>query len=397
MSAPGTSTADIASPRIKTKPARMLSLDVLRGLDIGFMILVNNNGDESHAYWALKHANWNGFTPTDLVFPTFLFLVGISTVFSTESRLAQGETKRSLFLHTVRRTVIIFLLGLLVNSFPHFDLHTLRFYGVLPRIAICYFIVACLYLVSPGWRDKVVLAVLALAGYFVLMRYVPVPGYGLPGRDIPFLDRDGNLVAWLDRHIFSASHLYEHTRDPEGLISTIPAVGTALMGMLAGIWLRTGRSVAEKARWIAFAGITCALLGAAWNPWFPLNKKLWTSSFVLFAGGWSLLLLALSIWVVDIIRAAESKPNRAQRSRVFTPFLVFGTNAIVAYVFSELLAGAFDNIRVGTGNLQQWLYHAIHAAVPDPAFASLLYSLGFVAVCWIPVYLLYRKRIYIKI
>ncbi len=397
MSAPGTSTADIASPRIKTKPARMLSLDVLRGLDIGFMILVNNNGDESHAYWALKHANWNGFTPTDLVFPTFLFLVGISTVFSTESRLAQGETKRSLFLHTVRRTVIIFLLGLLVNSFPHFDLHTLRFYGVLPRIAICYFIVACLYLVSPGWRDKVVLAVLALAGYFVLMRYVPVPGYGLPGRDIPFLDRDGNLVAWLDRHIFSASHLYEHTRDPEGLISTIPAVGTALMGMLAGIWLRTGRSVAEKARWIAFAGITCVLLGAAWNPWFPLNKKLWTSSFVLFAGGWSLLLLALSIWVVDIIRAPESNPNRAQRSRVFTPFLVFGTNAIVAYVFSELLAGAFDNIRVGTGNLQQWLYHAIHAAVPDPAFASLLYSLGFVAVCWIPVYLLYRKRIYIKI
>ena len=397
MSAPRTSTADIASTRLTTRPARMLSLDVLRGLDIGFMILVNNNGDGAHAYWALKHADWNGFTPTDLVFPTFLFLVGISTVFSTESRLARGESKKSLFMHTVRRTIIIFLLGLLVNSFPHFNLHTLRYYGVLPRIAICYFIVACLYLLSPGWRDKLVLLVLALGSYFVLMRYVPIPGYGLPGRDIPFLDRDANLVAWLDRHIFSASHLYERTRDPEGLISTIPAVGTALMGMLAGIWLRAQRSVAEKARWIAFAGITSVMLGAAWNPWFPLNKKLWTSSFVLFAGGWSLLLLALSIWVVDILRAPEGSPDKAQRSKIFTPFLVFGTNAIVAYVLSELLAGLIDNIHVGAGNLQQWLFHLIHAVVSDAAFASLLYSLGFVAVCWIPVYLLYRKRIYIKI
>ncbi|MBV8438014.1 MAG: DUF5009 domain-containing protein, partial [Silvibacterium sp.] len=250
---------------------------------------------------------------------------------------------------------------------------------------------------SPGWRDKLVLAIIALGGYWVMMRYVPVPGYGLPGRDIPFLDPDANLVAWLDRHIFAASHLYERTRDPEGLLSTIPAVGTALMGMLTGIWLRTGRSIAEKARWIAFVGLTCVVLGAAWNPWFPLNKKLWTSSFVLFAGGWSLLLLALSIWVVDIMRAREDSPDRAQRSRIFIPFLVFGSNAIVAYVFSELLAGGIDNIRVGTSNLQRWLYHAILAAVPDPAFASLLYSLGFVAVCWIPVYLLYRKRIYIKI
>jgi len=397
MSAPGTAATDIASTRLRTRPARMLSLDVLRGLDIGFMILVNNNGDGSRAYWALKHAQWNGFTPTDLVFPTFLFLVGISTVFSTDSRLAQGASKQSLFMHTVRRTVIIFLLGLLVNSFPHFNLHTLRFYGVLPRIAICYFAVACLYLASPGWRDKLVLAIIALGGYWVMMRYVPVPGYGLPGRDIPFLDPDANLVAWLDRHIFAASHLYERTRDPEGLLSTIPAVGTALMGMLTGIWLRTGRSIAEKARWIAFVGLTCVVLGAAWNPWFPLNKKLWTSSFVLFAGGWSLLLLALSIWVVDIMRAREDSPDRAQRSRIFIPFLVFGSNAIVAYVFSELLAGGIDNIRVGTSNLQRWLYHAILAAVPDPAFASLLYSLGFVAVCWIPVYLLYRKRIYIKI
>jgi predicted acyltransferase len=376
----------------------MLSLDVLRGLDIAFMILVNNNGDGSRAYWALKHADWNGFTPTDLVFPTFLFLVGISTVLSTEARLAQGATKQSIFLHTVRRAVIIYLLGLLVNSFPHFDMHTLRFYGVLPRIAICYFIVASLYLISPGWRSKVVLAVGALGVYWVLMRFVPVPGYGMPGQAIPFLDRDANIVAWLDRQIFSASHLYEHTRDPEGLISTIPSLGTALMGVLTGIWLRTGRSVAEKARGIAIAGTGCVLAGGIWNIWFPLNKKLWTSSFVLFAGGLSLLLLALSMWIVDIRRAPVTPEEKARRSKAFMPLLVFGMNAIVAYVFSELLAGAIGNIHMGSGgNLQPWLYHSILSVVPNPPFASLLYSLGFVAFCWIPAYLLYRRRIFIKI
>src|SRR5437588_9519154 len=144
------------------RPGRLLSLDVLRGLTIAFMILVNNNGNESQAYWPLKHASWNGFTPTDLVFPTFLFLVGISTVYSTAARLAQGATRQSLFLHVLRRSVLLYLLGLLVNSFPHFHPHTMRFYGVLPRIAICYLIIASLYLISPGWRSKAAMAVAAL-------------------------------------------------------------------------------------------------------------------------------------------------------------------------------------------------------------------------------------------
>src|SRR5271170_3131103 len=162
-----TAATTISQPAL-VKPARMVSLDVLRGLTIGFMIMVNNNGDGSLAYWAMKHAAWNGFTPTDLVFPTFLFLVGISTVFSTQARLAQGATKQSIFLHTLRRTVILYLLGLVVNSFPFFHLSTMRFYGVLPRIAICYLIVASLYLISPGWRGKAAFAVAALVAYWIL-------------------------------------------------------------------------------------------------------------------------------------------------------------------------------------------------------------------------------------
>jgi len=382
----------------QTKPDRLLSLDLLRGLTIGFMILVNNNGDGEHAYWALKHAAWNGFTPTDLVFPTFLFLVGISTVLSTASRLARGATRQSLFLHTLRRAVILVLLGIVVNSFPFFQLHTMRFYGVLQRIAICYLIVATLYIFRPEWRSKAALVVAALVGYWLLMRFVPVPGYGTPTHEIPLLDRDANLAAWLDRHIFPASHLYEGTRDPEGLLSSLPALATTLLGLLTGVWLRTSHTLRHKARGIAIAGLSCALLGGLWNLSFPVNKKLWTSSYVLFAGGLSLLLLALAIWIVDVRSPKQSDPEVAGRSRLFTPLLVFGTNAITAYVFSELLSAAIGNIRMGPGvNLQEALYRSILGVVADPAFASLLYSLGFVLICWLATYPLYRQKLFIKI
>jgi predicted acyltransferase len=391
-------TATAISQPVLVKPVRMVSLDVLRGLTIGFMIMVNNNGDGNLAYWAMKHAAWNGFTPTDLVFPTFLFLVGVSTVFSTQARLAQGATRQSIFLHTLRRTIILYLLGLVVNSFPFFHLSTMRFYGVLPRIAICYLFVATLYLISSGWKDKVALVIAALIGYWLLMRFVPVPGYGLPGRDVPLLDHDGNLVAWLDRQIFSAPHLYERTRDPEGLLSTIPALGTALIGLLTGLWLRTSHTLAEKARSIAIAGISGLILGGIWNIWFPINKKLWTSSYVLFAAGFSLLLLALSIWIVDIRSQREADADPATRYRRFMPLLVFGVNAIAAYVLSELLPGIFENIHVRPGvSFLHWCYLGILQVVPDPALASLLYSFAYAAACWIPMYVLYRKRIYIKI
>jgi predicted acyltransferase len=381
--------AAIAMPTRRTE--RLLSLDVLRGITIAFMILVNNNGNEAAAYWPLKHAAWNGFTPTDLVFPTFLFLVGISIVFSTSSRLARGASRQSLFFHVVRRSILLYLLGLVVNSFPYFHLHTMRFYGVLPRIAICYFIVASLYLISPGWRDKLILLIVALAGYWVLMRFVSVPGYGVPGRDVPLLDHDANLTAWLDRQIFSASHLYEHTRDPEGLLSTLPAVATALIGMLTGMWLRTEPAISSKIKGIFVAGFAGVLLGWLWNFTFPINKKLWTSSYVLFAAGFSLLLLALCLVLVD-------RRKGSVKSRLLAPWVVFGTNAIAAYVFSELLQSTLNSIHLQQGvNLQRWIYLSIQHVVPNLAFASLLYSVGFVVFCWVFVDVLYRRDIFLKV
>jgi predicted acyltransferase len=182
------------------------------------------------------------------------------------------------------------------------------------------------------------------------------------------------------------------------LLSTLPALATTLLGLLTGVWLLTSHTLARKARGIAVAGLSCAAAGGLWNLSFPINKKLWTSSYVLFAGGLSLLLLALSIWIVDVRTAKQSHPEVAGRSPLFTPLRVFGSNAITAYVFSELLGSAIGNIHTGPGvNLQQTLYRSIHVVVPDPAFASLLYSLGFVLICWLATYPPYRQKIFIKI
>jgi predicted acyltransferase len=378
---------------------RYLAVDLLRGLTIAFMILVNNNGGE-RAFAALKHAEWNGFTPTDLVFPTFLFLVGASIVFSTESRLARGVTRASLFAHTVRRAIIIFLLGLVVNSAPFFHISTMRYYGVLPRIALCYLIIASLYIWirrpqgsaagQPTVADKIGLLLACLLGYYFLMRFVPVPGFGVPGRDIPLLDHDANIVAWLDRQIFSAKHLYEGTRDPEGLLSTIPALGTTLIGVLTGLFLRSSsRSDSRKAITLAIAGASGVILGLLWNPWFPINKKLWTSSFVLHAAGWSLLILAAFWFLVQV---------RGYRRGTWV-LQVFGTNAITAYVISEVMAACLDNVRIGPHtNVLRWTSQHVAALIPSyPALGALAYSLLYVLVCWLLVLPLYRKKIFIKI
>lgn len=395
----GTVDSDIVRKPTATKPDRLLSLDVLRGLTIAFMIMVNNQVGPA-PFRELTHAKWNGFTATDLVFPTFLLLVGLSTVLSMTARLARGATRKELFLHTVRRAAVLILFGLVVNNFPYFHLATARYYGVLPRIGLCYFVVASLFLISPKWKDKVVIAVVCLVGYWALMRFVPVPGFGVPTHEIPINDHDANLTAWLDRHIFSGAHLYERTRDPEGLLSTLPSIATALFGMLAGMWLRANRTTAAKAGMLAMTGVIFLAVGLAWDPFFPINKKLWTSSFSLYAGGWSLLLLAASIYVIDVWRAGRSKLGSGgpESATLYTPLMVFGTNSILAYMISELGDSILHNIHTASGvNLKAAAYRMIINVVPDPAWSSLLYSVGFMALCWLPVLVFYRKRIFLRI
>lgn len=383
-----------------TAMRRLVSLDALRGLTIAFMIMVNNTG--GHGAWKqMQHSPWNGMTATDLVFPGFLFIVGISVVFSVEARLARGATRAQLARHTVQRAVILFAFGVIVNGFPYFHLAHLRIYGVLQRIAVCYLVVGLLYLFDRRVWTKIALLIVVLAGYWVLVRWVPVPGAGLPGRDIAFLDRNQNIVAWVDRHLMPG-HLYEdwpdhNARDPEGLLSDIPAVGTTLLGLLAGLWLRSGKEISTKTLGLVAGAAACMAAGYFWSIWFPLNKKMWTSSYVLAAAGWSLALLALAWWAVEQKGWGKTRAGKA----ALWPWLVFGSNAIVAYMISELLPGVFGLITIGPDekrlDLDRWVYFHTFIHIPDPGWRALAYSMIFAAICFGPVWVLYRKRIFLKV
>jgi predicted acyltransferase len=357
--------------------------------------MVNNNGG-SGSWGFMNHAAWNGLTATDLVFPTFVFVMGLSVVFAIEGRLARGATRAQLVRHTAQRAVILCLLGIVVNSFPFFELEHMRFYGVLQRIAVCYLAVSLLYLWDRRAWPIATALVVALVGYWVLLRWVPVPGAGLPGRDVPFMDVQQNLVSWIDRQLFPY-HLYRdvpdhNVRDPEGLLSDLPAIGTALMGMLAGLWLRTRRPIPAKASGLAAAAIGSLALGYAWALWFPLNKNLWTSSYVLVAGGYSLALTAAAFWAIE---------QKGWRTGWTWIWLVFGSNAIAAYMFSELLPAVLQNIHVGSGrtrtDLITFVFDHVFAHVPDPGWAAFAYSVSFAAVCFVPVWMLYRRRIFLKV
>jgi predicted acyltransferase len=336
------------------------------------------------------------------VFPTFLFVVGASIVFAYQARLAKGATRAELAWHTVKRAVILYLLGIVVNSFPYFHLVHMRFYGVLQRIAVCYLVVGLFYLWDKRVWTKVAVLVAVLVGYWVLVRWVPVPGAGMPGRDIPFLDTDQNIVAWVDRQLMP-NHLYEdftthNVRDPEGLLSDIPAVGTALLGLLTGLWLRSQRELKTKAMGLAAGAAVCLASGYLWSMWFPLNKKMWTSSFVLTAAGWSLTVFALAFWAVEI--KGWGKDRGWTRSAVW-PWLVFGSNAIAAYMVSELLGGIVDLFPFTADgrkmNALGWARIHIFGLIPNPGWAAFGYSFSFMALCFIPVWILYRKKIFLKV
>ena len=372
----------------RAQTERFTSLDVLRGLTIAAMILVNNNGDERYAYWPLLHARWNGWTPTDIIFPTFLFMVGLSMAFSFPSRLAKAQTRMSVLPHILRRAAVLILLGLLVNSFPLFHLHSIRMYGVLQRIALCY-VFTSLFLLWSNTKGRIAVACSLLVGYWVLMRYVPVPGYGFPGQDFPLLDPWKNLAAYLDRWLLPG-HLYgDGTYDPEGLLSTLPAIATTLFGVLTGEWLRSQRSKVVKAAGILAAGVAGIVAGEVWSHWFPINKRMWTSSYVLLAAGIACVLLAALYWLVDC---------KGWKGKWTVPWLAFGMNAITLYIFSELLAAGIDRWHTASGiSLQEIAFYKIADRIPDLSLASLMYSVAFLAVCGMLAWWMYGKKIFVKI
>jgi predicted acyltransferase len=356
------------------------------------MILVNNPGND-HPYWPLEHAEWNGWTPTDLVFPFFLFIVGVSLVFSSESRLRRGDSRNVLLLHAFRRAVILFAIGLAMNyslvliaptAFPG-----LRIPGVLQRIGVCYLAASILFLCTRPRTRAIVVAAL-LIGYWVLMRFVPVPGFGVPGRDIPFLHPDANLAAYLDRKFLTT--LWEKTRDPEGLLSTLPAIATALLGVFTGEWLRSKNSSQTKLVGMLAFGVVGLAVGRTWGIWFPINKKLWTSSYVLFTAGFALVCLALCYWATDIKR---------WRGALAKPFLIFGRNAIAAYIvawFFAVLQFVINFRRNGQiESSHDCIFQHFFAPLGSPSFASLLFSLVFVVLCLIPIWLMDRRKIFLKI
>ena len=277
--------AIIASPSNAMDNERLVSLDAFRGLTIAAMILVNNPGDWGHVYWPLEHAPWHGWTPTDLIFPFFLFMVGTAIPFSRRARAGEAA----------RRALVIAALGLFMAAYPYFDLTTVRIPGVLVRIALCYLAVwATSRLGGPAVQAAI--AAVLLTGYWYLMTRVPVPGGGPPT-----LDPETNLGAWLDRLLLDG-HLWRQSRtwDPEGVLSTMPAIATTLLGLLAGGWLRSERSGNRKTAGLLAAGLLLVLLGLAWGTSFPINKNLWTSSYVLFTGGMAAYLFGLLYWTCDV-------------------------------------------------------------------------------------------------
>jgi predicted acyltransferase len=366
------------------KKSRLSSLDAFRGITIAGMIVVNNPGSWKHVYAPLRHAQWNGWTPTDLVFPFFLFIVGISVSLALSKRMAQGDSLSSLYIKIFKRSLILFALGMLLRLLFRFNFEHLRIPGVLQRIAVCYMISALIFS-KVGAKGRAAIALFLLVGYYLVSRFVPVPGHG-PG----VLTYEGNLCGYIDSKLL-AGHLYRPHFDPEGILSTFPAIATTLLGTLAGDWLRSSRAVLQKAGGLLLSGTVLTASGLLLHPFFPINKQLWTSTFVLFTAGAALLFLGLCFILMD---------GFGWKKWAY-PFLVLGANAIFVYVGSTVMVKLLLEIEVSGGQGQVSLYSFIYDHLLVPVAGNLNGSLLFpllLLLIWVLIMVpFYRKRIFIRI
>jgi predicted acyltransferase len=363
----------------RTGIERLVSLDVFRGATMALMVLVNNSGDGSHTYGPLEHAEWHGWTLTDTVFPSFLWIVGVAVTLSLGKRLAAGVPRSRLFAQVFRRAVILYVLGLIVYAYP-FDLSTQRLLGVLQRIAICYLIVSAIYLTT-GIRGQLIWLGSLLIVYWFIIMLAPTPGYGAG-----YLDVQRNFAHYVDSIVLGRhNYLQTKTWDPEGIISTLPSIATALFGIMAGHILRMRRELSERTTWLFLAGNILIAVALICNVWLPINKKLWTSSFAIFMAGLDFVVFAMCLWLVD---------GRGYK-RITKPFAIIGMNAITVYMISELLDEVLGAVRWHSGDaiisLRSWLFHTLFTPVASPYNAALLYALSYTLLMWLISYGMYKR------
>lgn len=370
---------------------RLTSLDVFRGIAIASMILVNNPGSWNHVYPILKHAEWHGYTPTDLVFPCFLFIIGVAMAFSlskylSENRNYENNITSKIYLKILRRCLILFLFGLLLNGYPNYDLATLRIMGVLQRISLAYGLSA-ITILHFSRKQIAGLSIIILVGYAVVMQLIPVPGYGVGN-----LTPEGNFAAYIDRLILGENHLLGGGKyDPEGLLSTLPAVVTVLIGYLTGDWLKKQSVKSRTSLNLAIIGLCHIIIGHFWGLIFPINKALWTSSYVLVTAGWALILLAICYEIIEV---------RHHQKWGF-PFEVMGLNPIFLFVASGFVARILIYTKIPQNgefiSLKSWIYQNIFVSWAGEMNGSLVFAIANILIWWVVLYGMYRKRWFLKI
>lgn len=380
---------------VEKNPQRLLSLDFFRGATVAAMILVNNPGDWGNIYAPLEHASWNGCTPTDLIFPFFLFIVGVSVAYAMGNKKADPALHKQTILRALKRALILFGLGLFLALYlkvftdPIETFKTVRIPGVLQRIAIVFFTSSVIFLKN---SEKNIFKILIglLVVYWALMTFVPVPDIGYPN-----LEKETNLGAWLDRTVLTEAHLWKSAKtwDPEGILSTIPAIASGLFGVLVGVYLkRKDLDTAFKISWLFSVGFMAIALGLLWDLEFPINKSLWTSSYVLYTGGLATVVLSLSYWIIDV----------QKYNRFTTPFVAYGMNAITVFFLSGLIPRTLNLIKMTLPNgtetgAQSWLYATWFSPNFSPVNASLAWAVVQILFWLVILSILYKKKIFIKV
>jgi predicted acyltransferase len=360
---------------------RLISLDAFRGFTIAAMITVNFPGTWDHVYAPLRHSLWNGLTPTDLIAPFFLFIVGISIAFAYTKRIESGVPKKDMIRKIVIRALKIYLVGLFLNLLPDFNFVELRYTGTLARISIVFLFCAILFLYSK-WKVQAWIGILILVVYWLVMTLIPTPGYGTV-----MLERGANLAAWIDEN-YMPGVLWQGNWDPEGILSTFPSLVTGITGLLAGrILLDKTLGKQEKSINLMIGGLFSTALGYLWGLTFPVNENIWTSSFVLVTSGMAAMLMGAIFFLVDI----------KGRTKGTKPGIIFGANAITVYVLGDVLGLFFYSLRIGGNSLNMHFFDAFTSLGLAPKFVSMTYSLIFICINFIPAYILYKKKIFIKL